>query len=329
MELAVILPLVCAAIVAFAVTLYVVLDGFSLGVGILFPFAADDEHRSVLMNSVVPVWDGNQTWLVLGGTALFATFPAAFSQLLSALYLPLIFMLVALVFRGASFEFRAEAVNKRPWDWAFALGSTLAAFCQGWVLGSYVLGLGDSESPMSRYVFPLFTGLAVPCAYALLGCCWLLIKTEGPWNRSARQWGLRLLPVLLFAVAVVSLWTPLAEAAIARRWFSWPNLLFLAPVPVFSATLALLLYRALRRANDHAPFVLCVGLFLLTLSGLAISLWPYIVPRAVTVWEAAAPPATQLFLLAGVAVILPVVLVYTAHAYYVFRGKVTAEQGGY
>lgn len=326
MDPAIVLPLIWAGIIAIGVSLYVLLDGFSLGVGILYPFAADEAHRDVLMNSVAPVWDGNQTWLVLGGTALFAAFPAAFNQLLSALYLPLMFMLVALVFRGASFEFRAESADKRPWDWAFALGSILAAFCQGWVLGAYVLGIGYSGSP-NQYLFPLFTGLAVPCAYAMLGCCWLLIKTDGRWHRSARHWARRLLPVLFLAVGLVSLWTPLAEPAIARRWFSWPNMLFLAPVPVFTAALCLSLYRALRSASDHAPFLLCIGLYLLTLSGLAISLWPYIVPRTVTLWQAASPPDTQLFLLAGVAVILPVVLVYTAHAYYVFRGKVSAGQG--
>jgi cytochrome d ubiquinol oxidase subunit II len=305
----------------------VLLDGFSLGVGILFPFAADDEHRSVLMNSVAPVWDGNQTWLVFGGALLFGAFPAAFNQLLSALYLPLILMLVALVFRGTSFEFRAEATDKRPWNWAFALGSALAAFCQGWVLGTYVLGIGKPGSLASSYFFPLLAGLAVPCAYTLLGCCWLIIKTDGAWNRAARHWSRRLLPVMAAFVALVSLWTPLAEQAIAQRWFSWPNLLFLSPVPVLTAALGVSLYRALMSRNDHAPFVLCVALYLLTLSGLAISLWPYIVPRTVTLWQAASPPETQIFLLAGVAVILPVVLIYTAHAYYVFRGKVSAGHG--
>lgn len=323
MEASTALPLIWAGVIAFGVTLYVLLDGFSLGVGILFPFADEGHDRATLMATVVPVWDGNQTWLVLGGASLFAAFPSAFNTLLSAFYLPLIVMLLALVFRGAAFEFRGKAADPLPWDWAFALGSVVAAFCQGWVLGRYILGPGRADV----IGFAAFTGAAVVCAYALLGCCWLVLKTRADLNGLARAWGRRLLGAVLVGIAGVSAWTPLAEPAIADRWFAWPNTFLLAPVPVLTIALAVTLYNSLLRGSDHGPFFLCLGLYLLTLSGLAISLWPYIVPRTVTVWQATSPPDTQLFLLYGVAIILPLVLVYTAHAYYVFRGKVTEGEG--
>lgn len=325
------LALIWAGIIAFGVTLYVLLDGFSLGIGILFPFAHSDEERGLMMASVAPVWDGNQTWLVLGGASLFAAFPKAFNLLLSALYLPLIVMLIALVFRGAAFEFRGKAAEPRLWNWAFAGGALTAAFCQGLVLGTYVLGfeIQDGVAQGGAFLwlspFSLATGFAVVAAYAMLGACWLIIKTEGDlqaWARSQAQ-GL-FWPILGF-IALVSIWTPLADAAIADRWFSWPNLILLAPVPILTTGVAGALYLALRSNNEHAPFLLLILLYLLTLSGLTIGLWPYILPRELTVWDAAAQWESLLFLLAGVAVIIPVVLLYTTHAYYVFRGKVSAE----
>jgi len=325
------LPLIWAGVIAFGVTLYVLLDGFSLGVGILFPFVGAHEDRTLAMNSVAPVWDGNQTWLVLGGAALFAAFPPAFNFLLGALYLPLMVMLVALIFRGAAFEFRYKAADSHGWDRAFAAGSTIAAFCQGMVLGTYVTGFdivaGHHGGGAFAWLTPfsLFTGLAVVGAYGLLGACWLVVKTEGPLQLRARELALRLLWVALFSIAVVSIWTPFVEPAIAERWFAWPNLFLLAPVPLLTAVCAIGLYLSLRRGGEVAPFAFTAALFLLTLAGLAISLWPWIVPRTMTVWEAAAAPKSQLFVLVGVAIIVPLILIYTAHAYWVFRGKVDRE----
>jgi cytochrome d ubiquinol oxidase subunit II len=334
------LPLIWGGIIIFGITMYVLLDGFSLGIGILFPFKTNADERDRMMGSVVPVWDGNQTWLVLGGTSLFAAFPEAFALLLSILYLPLIVMVIALVFRGVAFEFRFKAerdeVWRTIWDWSFIGGSITAAFCQGVVLGAYVLGFNIEGR---RYVggaldwltpFSLMTGVAVVCGYALLGACWLLIKTEGDLQDWARRAALKLLIVMLVFVALVSLWTPLADSSIAQRWFNWPNLLYLSPVPLLTAAVAIALYNALRRlalrrGREHSPFLLCVALYLLTLAGLAISLWPYIVPRSLTIWQVASPPESQVFILVGVAIIIPIILLYTGHAYYVFRGKVSQE----
>ncbi len=329
------LPLIWAAIIAFGVTLYVLLDGFSLGTGILFPFVKGDAERDLMMGSVAPVWDGNQTWLVLGGVSLFAAFPAAFALLLSILYIPLIVMLIALVFRGVAFEFRFKAergdIWRRIWDLSFIGGSITAAFCQGVVLGAYVLGFdvqgGEYTGGSLDWLTPfsLATGVAVVCGYALLGACWLLIKTEGHLQTWARQAALRLLFVMLAFIALVSVWTPLANAAIAARWFTWPNLLLLSPVPVLTGAVAFGLFRALRKGREYTPFLLCVALYLLTLSGLVVSLWPYIVPRSLTIWQVASPPESQVFVLVGVSIIVPIILLYTAHAYYVFRGKVSEE----
>lgn len=329
------LPLIWAGIIALGVTMYVLLDGFSLGIGILFPFVQDDTDRDLMMGSVSPVWDGNQTWLVLGGTALFAAFPPAFALLLSVLYLPLIVMLIALVFRGVAFEFRFKAERgdkwRTIWDLSFIMGSMTAAFCQGLVLGAYVLGFDIRNSIHAGGAFAwlspfsVATGIAVVCGYALLGACWLLIKTEGKLRDRARRVARKQLFVMLAFIALISIWTPLAEPEIAARWFSMPNFLYLSPIPVLTGVIALAFYRALHQHREWVPFLLCIALYLLTLSGLAISLWPYIVPRSLTIWEVAAQPESQLFLLAGVAIIVPLVLIYTAHAYYVFRGKVGAE----
>src|SRR5918999_176939 len=329
------LPLIWAGIIAFGVTMYVLLDGFSLGIGILFPFVKGADERDLMVGSVAPVWDGNQTWLVLGGTSLFAAFPEAFGLLLSILYLPLIVMVIALVFRGVAFEFRFKAeqheIWRRIWGLSFIVGCLVAAVCQGMVLGAYVTGFSLQGREYTGGAmgwltpFSLMTGVAVPCGYALLGACWLLIKTEGHLQAWARRAAVRLLVVMLGFIALVSIWTPLADAAIAERWFTWPNLLYLSPVPVLTGAVALGLYRTLRAGREHVPFVLCVVLYILTLAGLAISLWPYVVPRSLTVWQVAAPPKSQLFILIGVAIIIPLVLLYTAHAYYVFRGKVREE----
>lgn len=327
------LPLVWLIFLGLSITFYVLLDGFSLGIGILFRFAKTDHDRDLMMASVAPVWDGNQTWLVGGGMALFMAFPKAFHLLLSALYLPLMIMVIALVFRGVAFEFRFKAEDKTWWDRAFIGGSTVAAFCQGLVLGTLVMGFDyDGQQLQVNALdfispFSLMTGVAVVCAYGLLGACWLIIKTEQglqQWARQAGQW--LLVPVTL-AVLAVSLWTPLAVPEIHERWFSWPNIALLSPIPIWTAAAMALLLYGLRRPQrwEPLPFFACIGMFLITLAGLAISLWPYIVPRVFSFQEVAAPNASLLFTLIGVLFIVPVILLYTAHSYYVFRGKVSLQ----
>ncbi len=327
-----ILPLVWMLFLASSIVLYVLLDGISLGVGILFPFARGDDERSLMMSSVSPVWDGNQTWLVGGGAALFAAFPKAFNLLLSALYLPLMAMLLALVFRGVAFEFHARAHDKKLWNLAFIGGSTVAAFSQGLVLGTYVLGF---EYDGTRLVvgsfdflspFSVMTGLGVVLAYALSGSCWLIFKTEGQLRDWARVRARQLLPAVILMIMLVCLWTPWLVPEIRARWFSWPNIIMLSPISVWIGVMALTTFLVLRRsklANDLLPLLCCLGLYLLTLIGLSVSLWPFVVPRVLTFWEVAAPESSLLFTLVGVLLIVPVVLVYTAHAYYVFRGKVS------
>lgn len=320
------LPLILAGVVAFAVTLYVLLDGFSLGIGILFPFAEDHAARRTMMATVAPVWDGNQTWLVFGGTILFAAFPIAFATLLPAFYLPLIVMLIALIFRGAAFEFRNKSKRVRYWDRGFACGCWVAAYAQGLILGTYILGYGeDGWNWFSGFTH--FCGFAVIGAYALLGSLWLSLKTEGELHQRSQRHALILFVLVLAAIAIVSLWTPLAVPAIAERWFSWPNFLFLSPVPLFALFLAVAFFVEHARGHVLITFIITICLYLLTLAGLAISIWPWIVPRSMSLWEASAEPESQLFLLIGIAVVLPWVLIYTAHAYYVFRGKVVAEEG--
>lgn len=329
------LPLTLAGVIAFSVTLYVLLDGFDLGLGILFPFVSEPVYRSRMIASIAPVWDGNQTWLVLAGTVLLAAFPRAFSLLLPALYLPIVVMLIALGMRGVVFGLRGKTRGGIWWDRAFAIGSVTAAFCQGLILGTYVQGFAliDGRIAGGAFIwltpFSLMTGIAVVVAYALLGACWLIYKTDGAQQQWARATAVRLAWIITGFIALVSIWTPMAEPAIARRWFSWPNLLFLSPVPVLAALTIWGFAQAVSAKRDLAPFILCVGLYMLTLAGLAISLWPYVVPRHLSVWEVAAPPDTQRFLLWGVAAILPVVLAYTAYAYYVFRGKASAAEANH
>jgi cytochrome d ubiquinol oxidase subunit II len=328
------LPVVWAALIGTAVAFYVILDGFDLGIGILFPFEPDEKRRDLMMNSVAPFWDGNETWLILGGGGLFVAFPLAYALILSGLYLPVIIMLLGLVFRGVAFEFRWPAKPKHMlWDNAFAAGSIIATFMQGVVLGGFLQGIhvenkAFAGGPLDWFApFPLFTGLALVAGYALLASTWLIMKTEGPLAETARGWAKWLLPVVLILMAVISLWTPLAFERIADRWFTWPNLLYLSPVPLVTLFVAVNCWYALVAGRDTMPFVSAVGLFLMGYLGLVISNAPYLVPPSVTVWEAAAVPESQIFTLIGVLVMLPIILGYTAFVYWTFRGKVREGEG--
>lgn len=329
------LPLIWAVIIIFGVMMYVVMDGFDLGIGMLFPFVKDERDRDVMMNTVAPVWDGNETWLVLGGAALFGAFPLAYSVVLEALYLPLILMLVGLIFRGVAFEFRfkARAHKRHIWDKAFIWGSLVATFFQGVALGAFIEGFKVVDRKYAGGTldwltpFTVFSGLGLIVAYTLLGCTWLIMKTEGPLQQKMHDVARPLALVLLVVIGIVSLWTPLAYPQIAERWFSMPNLVWFMPVPILVLVTFYGLLRAVQRNAHYTPFLLTLVLIFLGYSGLGISLWPNIIPPSMSIWDAAAPPQSQGFMLVGTLFILPFILGYTFWSYYVFRGKVTHEDG--
>ena len=321
-------------ILGVAVFFYVLLDGFDLGVGILYGFAPDTAARNTIMNSIAPIWDGNETWLVLGGLGLLAAFPLAFAIIIPAVYFPILVMLLALVFRGVAFEFRfRDAEHKTFWDRAFNYGSGIATFAQGVVVGSFIQGFQISGRVFSGTSFDfltpfsVLTGVALLFGYGLLGAGWLIIKTEGDIQDAARRQGRVCLIGVLAAIGIVSIWTPIMSPAIASRWFVFPNMLFLAPVPVATAAAAILTWRALHSRAEVLPFVGGIGLFALSYAGIAISLYPMIVPNHFTLWQAASSDRTQAFLLVGTLVLLPVILMYTSWSYWVFRGKVRADIG--
>jgi cytochrome d ubiquinol oxidase subunit II len=333
-ELSDLLSIALAMVLGVGVALYVVLDGFSLGIGILFPFFREEEERDQVMNSVAPFWDGNETWLVLGGVTLWTGFPKAFAIILPALYLPVIVLLLALIFRGVAFEFRWVAKpHHHKWDVSFAAGSTVAAFAQGLVLGGILqeIRVQDGQfagGPLDWLTpFSLMCGLGVVVGYALIGSAWLMLKTSGGVERHARRLGTPLLLALLFFIALVSIWTPLEIPRIAARWFSLPNIFFLVPVPVITALLAWLCWYGIRRDKPVLPFICAVGIFLLAYLGLVISNVPYLVPPSVTVWQAAAHPSSQLFYLIGAAIMIPTILGYTALVFWLFRGKLRPGEG--
>ncbi len=328
------LPLVWAAILAIAVTLYVILDGFDLGLGILFPFAPEEERRDVMMNTVAPFWDGNETWLVLGGGGLFVAFPKAYAIIMSGLYLPIIVMLLALVFRGVAFEFRwVSKPDHKLWDLAFAGGSIVATFAQGVVLGGLLQGITVTDGRFTGGTFDwltpfsIFCGLALIAGYALLGATWLIYKTEGELEIWAREKAKTALLATLVATAAVSLWTPFLLPRIAERWFEWPNILLLSPVPLATAYAAWKCWQGLADKRQFQPFAAAIALFLLGLTGLVISNVPYLVPDTVTVWDAAAAPSSQMFMLVGTLIMLPIILGYTVFVYWTFRGKVVHGEG--
>ena len=328
------LPLIWGGIIAIAVFMYVLLDGFDLGVGILFPFAPTDTCRDKMMNSIAPFWDGNETWLVLGGGGLLAAFPLAYSIIMPALYLPIIFMLVGLIFRGVAFEFRfkAHGSTKRLWDYIFHFGSILATFMQGIILGSFIQGMQVEGRQFAGGAFDWLTpfsitvGVALLCGYVLLGATWLIMKTDEEVHVWARKIALYIIFYVIVFMGIVSLWVPYLSEYILLRWFSWPNLLLLSPIPLTSIAITIYLARSIYTQNgDSKPFILTVSLFALCYLGLAISLWPWIIPQYFTIWEAAASPESLSLILLGAGFILPIILFYTGYCYYVFRGKVTAK----
>jgi len=335
MEMTTWLPVAWFAVIGFGVLMYVVLDGFVLGIGILAPMAEDEEQLDIMMNTAAPIWDGNETWLVLGGAGLMAAFPKAYAALLSALYLPVLLLVVALVFRGVAFEFRFKAHrSRRLWSVAFGLGSLLAAFAQGVILGALVEGLqivdgryaGGAFSWVSP--FSMLTGAAVGFGYALLGSTWLILMTEGREQAFARTLTRPLVVAVIVFMGLVSTWLPFLDSRLMAPWFSDGNFWWLSPVPLLRLGVAVALWRsAMHTRRDLPPFLLPLALFLLGFIGLVLGMWPYLLPPSMTLWEAAAPASSLGFSLVGLVVLLPVILGYTAWSYRVFRGKVRADTG--
>jgi cytochrome d ubiquinol oxidase subunit II len=326
------LSLIWALIIGFGVIMYVIMDGFDLGLGILYPFAPDEASRDVMMNSVAPVWDGNETWLVLGGAGLLGAFPLVYSVFLPALYIGVFLMLAGLIFRGVAFEFRFKSRrNRHWWNRAFCWGSAVAAFAQGAVVGTYIQGFAVENF---AYVggafdwltpFTVMTGFGLMAGYALLGATWLILKSEG----HVQAWAYRITPILLVAVlavfAAVSLWTPFVNPDVWARWFSNIQLIWI--LPTLALACAFVVHRSVKARREGLPFVATLGMFIFTYLGLVVSKWPVIVPPNYTIWDAASAPESQLFLLIGVLFVIPIVLTYTAWTYWVFRGKVKVGEG--
>ncbi|MEE9376080.1 MAG: cytochrome d ubiquinol oxidase subunit II [Rhizobiaceae bacterium] len=328
------LSFIWAGLIAFSVLVYVVLDGFDLGVGILFPFTPPGSSRDVMINSIAPVWDGNETWLVLGGGGLFAVFPLAYAIIMPALYMPITLMLLALIFRGVAFEYRWRTTKwKWVWDLAFTGGSVVAAFMQGIALGALVQGIHvegrayaggwwDWLSP-----FSLLTGVAVIVGYALLGATWLVMKTDGGLQIRMRNYAWVLAPILLGFIGLASLITPFLNVEYFYRWFAWPTILYSMMIPILVLAAAYQLFSGLNDHKDAQPFLASIAIFILCFAGIGVSFYPNIIPPAITIKEAAAPDESLWFLLVGSAVLLPMILAYTAYAYWVFRGKVNVDDG--
>ncbi|GAK33219.1 ubiquinol oxidase subunit II, cyanide insensitive [Iodidimonas nitroreducens] len=323
------LTMIWAAIIGFAIIAYVVMDGFDLGIGILFPFFEIGEDRDRAMNSIAPVWDGNETWLVMGVGGLLAAFPLAYAIILPALYAPMIAMLLGLVFRGVAFEFRWRDPGHRAfWDFAFTAGSFIATFAQGLALGALLQGISVENRAYAGgwwewlSPFSVLTGFGLVVGYSLLGACWLNWKTEGNLQRQAVIYAGRLGIALLLLIGAISLVTLTLEQRYHARWLDFPGVLATAQVPLLTVIATWLFYRSLRLRKDIQPFLWALALFGLCLLGLGISIWPDVIPTRVTIWEAAAPHRSQVFMLVGASIMVPIILAYTAWSYWVFRGKV-------
>jgi cytochrome d ubiquinol oxidase subunit II len=322
-------------ILGLGVFLYVLLDGFDLGVGILYRFAHKADQRDLMMSSIAPIWDGNETWLVLGTVGLMAAFPLAFAIIIPALYFPILIMLLALIFRGVAFEFRyRDRPHRSFWDYGFAYGSLIATFAQGVVLGAFIQGFEVegrvfSGSSLDCFTpFSLLTGVSLVFGYALLGAGWLVLKTQDALQLKARLWSRNALIGVAAAVLVVSIWTPIMSSSIRDRWFDWPNIAILSPIPIVTVLIGWATLRSIMNSQaSYGPFLGAIALFVMSYLGIAISLWPMVVPHHFTLWQAASDPSTQAFLLVGTLFLLPVILVYTSWSYWVFRGKVRADIG--
>ncbi|MDY0009097.1 MAG: cytochrome d ubiquinol oxidase subunit II [Bdellovibrionales bacterium] len=319
------LPLSFAALMGLSMLIYAVLDGYDLGVGILMKRATNDE-KDRMIGSIGPFWDANETWLVLGAGLLLVAFPKAHSIILSNLYLPVAIMLIGLMLRGVAFDFRAKAKtgHKNAWNNTFFAGSLITAVAQGYMLGAYILGFDKS---IAAIAFSLMVGGCVAAGYCLIGACWLIMKTEGALQHKAIGWARVSLWGTMLAIALISISTPLVSERIFDKWFSFPNIVLLAPIPLVTATLVIaleVLLRQLPKPDDRwcwVPFVSTIGIFVLCFHGLAYSFYPYIVPDQLKITEAASAPESLMIILMGALVVLPVLISYTFLAYKIFHGK--------
>lgn len=317
-----------AVLLAFIVIMYVILDGFDLGIGILFPFTDNEKERNLMMNSIAPIWDGNETWLVFGGAMLYGAFPIVYGLLLPILYMPLMLMVISLIFRGVSFEFRFKADTSKPlWNWVFTISSVSATFFQGVVLGCFVQGFPMNEAALTvnskdwLTPFTLLTGIALISGYGLLGSTWMIMKSEHKLQRKMFHFAKGLLVIVGVFMVLVSIWTPLHSEEIFQRWYSFPNVLFLLPLPIITSILFVLTWISLNKKHEFRPFIYSIFIFLCAYTGMAISVYPYLIPHQLTIWEAAAPDSTLIFIMVGVLIMLPILLTYTIFSYRIFKGK--------
>jgi cytochrome d ubiquinol oxidase subunit II len=316
-----------AALLAFIIIMYVILDGFDLGIGILFPFTNNERERDWMMNSIAPVWDGNETWLVFGGAMLYGAFPLAYALLLPLLYMPIMLMVIALIFRGVSFEFRFKATSSKPlWNWVFSLSSVTATFLQGVILGCFVQGFkGDFNAQILTIdwltPFSLLTGLALISGYGLLGATWMLFKSTGKLRAKMSHYAKGLLVLVSLFLLFVSIWSPLHNPITLARWYSFPNMLYISPLPLITIFLIYCTWNSINQKSEYMPFIYSILIFLCAYAGIAISVYPYLIPYQLNFWQAAAPASTLRFILVGVVLLLPLLLFYTGYAYYLFRGK--------
>lgn len=326
------LPLIFMGVMGFALLVYVVLDGYDLGIGILLPLATDEE-KDIMIASIGPFWDANETWLVLGVGVLLIGFPSAYSMVLTALYIPVTIMLFGLILRGVAFDFRVKANvrHKHLWNWAFTAGSLTAATAQGWMLGSYITGLVPGFMSTG---FSVLISLTMPALYVVLGVGWLMIKCEAALFDKAVRWGRKAMPVMGLALLAISVSTPIVSAAIAQRWFALPNIIGLAPIPVTAAIAFFSVFWALHRTEKalagYAWMVMAGTVLTCVMAalGLAYSLYPYVVLNRLTIWESAAATESLSFVLWGILLAVPAIIVYTVFVYSVFRGKASGLSYG-
>jgi cytochrome d ubiquinol oxidase subunit II len=328
------IALVYLLLIGFGILVYVLLDGFSLGVGILSPLLKTRDNKAIAMKSLSHIWDSNQTWLVFGGVVLFVAFPTAYAFVLSNLYLPIILMLVALIFRGVAFEFRFKSDRSQPWwDLSFSLGSIIATFCQGIVLGALVgdMSSGKTMADPVEWLTPfsITTGFALISGYGLLGACWLVRKTEASLQQVAKKLAQTFLFLMLTFFAVVSIWMLVDQPAIAQRWLVFPDSLILVPLPLLSVFFAYKLLSVLRVAQEPGlkPLGYAMGLFMTAFGGLVAGVFPYIIPGRLTIWQAIAPDKSVYFTLVGILIFIPVIITYNIYAYRTFSGKTSMKDG--
>ncbi|AEI38431.1 MAG: cytochrome d ubiquinol oxidase subunit II [Zymomonas mobilis subsp. pomaceae] len=330
------LPVIWACLAAVGILIYVILDGFDLGIGILFLTQKDEEHRDVMMNTIAPVWDGNETWMIFGGAVLFGAFKTAYAVILPALYIPIIIMLLSMIFRGVAFEYRAQAHNKQAkalWGFSFMAGSTLSTFCQGTILGGLLQGIHTTQDYFSGRPldwlnpFSIFCGVALVIGYGLLGTGWLIWRTEGPLRDYGRKMAALLGTLLLICIGIVAVWTPMLHSTYLHTWTNSTQAMMVAPLAMLIVLVAFIFFRSLKEGQDRTPFLCALAFFGLSYIGLALSAWPYIVPPYITIWQASSPVSSQIFLLVGTAILLPMVLAYTIYCYKIFHGKVSSSDG--